>query len=176
MKSRTSFYGFLITSIFILLFITAGCNAATSGSGDFASIPVGKGYSEGEEIFFSHTEASDQDISTTLTNMMKSPVIYVPASGKSPEEMLAKVYVFENGISGRGPLGYQVDVFDNPPGTTGYSPLRKIIKVKWNDSSKSRLIKSSSDILAAEKNGELVTSSTSVVVNMPFMVWSGGKR
>ena len=61
-----------------------------------------------------------------LTNMMKSPVIYVPSLANVPADALAQVYVFTNGLTGKGPFGFQSDVFPNPPGTDGYSPLRNI--------------------------------------------------
>lgn len=159
-----------------LLVVLTGCTTQGQGSGDFASIPVGKGYAEGKEIYFSHTETSDPDIAQKLTDMMESPVLLVPSLAQVPETALADVYVFENGIEGMGPLGFQSDVFNNPPGSEGYSPLRKITLVKWNDETKARELKSTAEILDAESAGELATTKTDVVVNMPFMVWDGGKR
>src|SRR5574340_27652 len=159
-----------------LLVILAGCTTQGQGRGDFASLPVGKGYADGKEVYFSHTETSDPDIAKTLTDMMDSPVLVVPALAQVPEAALADVYVFENGIKGMGPLGFQSDVFTNPPGSDGYSPLRKITLVKWNDETAARELKSAAEILDAESAGELTTTQTEVVVNMPFMVWDGGKR
>lgn len=159
-----------------LLVILAGCTAQSQGSGDYASIPVGKGYAEGKEIYFSHTETSDPDIAQKLTDMMDSPVLVVPSLAQAPETALADVYVFENGPKGMGPLGFQSDVFANPPGSDGYSPLRRIILVKWNDETAARELKSAAEIMDAESAGELTTTITDVVVNMPFMVWDGGKR
>ena len=168
----------ILTLIVILVaaLIVSGCNASGKETGNFANIPAGRAYAEGKEIYFSHTEASDPDIAQKLTNMMKSPVLYVPSLGKAPEEMLANVYVFENGVTGKGPLGFQPDVFDNPPGTESYSPLRQLILVHWQDGSKVRELKSVTDILPAETSGELTTQKSGVVVNMPFMVWDGGQR
>jgi len=159
-----------------LAVLLAGCNVQTQSGGSFAEVPAGKAYSEGKEIYFSHTEVSDPMIAETLTNMMKSPVLYVPSLASVPEEALAKVYVFENGITGDGPLGFQPDVFDNPPGTPGYSPLRQIILVKWADGEKASELKSVAEITLAENEGKLTTNVPGVVVNMPFMVWDGGKR
>ena len=164
----------LLLALAMLTLTLAACTA--QGAGDFASVPAGRAYAEGKEIFFSHTEASDADIAATLSDMMKSPVLYVPALAQVPAEALADVYVFENGLKGMGPLGFQPDVFNNPPGTDGYSPLRQIILVKWTDESKARELKSAADVLAAETAGEVTTSKPGVVVNMPFMVWDGGKR
>jgi hypothetical protein len=165
----------LLTVLIFALVLTA-CNAQTQTAGSFAQVPAGKAYAEGKEIFFTHTEASDPGIAETLTNMMKSPVLYVPSLANVPAESLANVYVFENGVAGKGPLGFQPDVFDNPPGTDGYSPLRQIILVTWAEGAEAIEIKAVADILAAEADGQLSTNPTGVVVNMPFIVWDGGKR
>jgi hypothetical protein len=159
-----------------LALVLGACNAQAQTTGSYAQVPAGKAYAEGKEIFFTHTEASDPAIADKLTNMMKSPVLYVPSLAQVPEESLANVYVFENGVTGKGPLGFQADVFNNPPGTEGYSPLRQIILVKWTDGAATSELKSEADILAAEANGQLTTSPAGVVVNMPFIVWDGGKR
>ena len=165
---------FVVLAFLVLALVLTACTA--QGSGNFASIPAGKAYAEGKEIYFSHTEASNADIATMLSDMMKSPVLYVPALAQVPAEALADVYVFENGQKGMGPLGFQPDVFNNPPGSDGYSPLRQIILVKWNDEAKARELKSVAEISAAETAGEITTTKPGVVVNMPFMVWDGGKR
>jgi len=82
-------------------------------------VPAIRGYSEGQEILFLHTEASDVEIAQTLTGMTGSPVLVIPSLAQAPEEMLAGVYVFTNGVTGGGPLGFQPDVFDNPPAHRG---------------------------------------------------------
>ncbi|MHB8088499.1 MAG: DUF7482 domain-containing protein [Anaerolineaceae bacterium] len=166
----------IIFSVIVLSMLLAACSAQPQGTGTFAQVPAGRAYAEGKEIFFTHTEASDAGIADKLTNMMKSPVLFVPALADVPESALANVYVFENGVTGKGPLGFQPDVFNNPPGTDGYSPLRQIILTKWADGEKSTELKSEAEILQAEKDGKLTTTKAGVVVNMPFLVWDGGKR
>jgi hypothetical protein len=140
------------------------------------TVPAGVAYAEGEEIRFIHTEVSDPDIAKILTDMMDSPVLVVPSLASAPREMLANVYVFSNGVQGMGPLGFQPDVFDNPPGAPGYSPLRTIILVSWTDESKARELKSVAEITAAESEGEVTLETPGVVVNMPFITWPGGER
>lgn len=166
----------LVLIVVILSLALAACNTAQTTKGDFATIPAGKAYAEGKEIFFSHTEASDPAIAEKLTNMMNSPVLVVPSLAQAPKSMLADVYVFENGVKGNGPLGFQPDVFNNPPGSDGYTPLRMIILVNWKDGVNPRELKSAAEVLQAESEGELTTQESGVVVNMPFMVWDGGKR
>jgi len=142
-------------------------------------IPPVAGYAEGEQIFFLHTEVSDPEISRIMTEMMDSPVPVVASLAKAPEEMLAIVYAFTNGVQPdgpRGPLDFQPDVFDNPPGTPGYTPLRKIVLVTWRDSTTPRLLKSAVEVAAALEAGEIAVEEPGVVVNMPFVTWPGGQR
>ena len=79
-------------------------------------------------------------------------------------------------VAGKGPFGFQSDVFDNPPGTEGYSPLRSIHAVTWADPAKARELKSAAEVKAATDAGEVSIEQPGVVVNMPFVVWDGGKR
>ena len=141
-----------------------------------AALPAGKAFAEGKEIYFVHTEASDGEIAELLTNMMDSPVLFTPALADTPETALAEVYVFDNGLEGMGPLGYQADVFDNPPGTPGYSPLRRLNVVSWADPAQARQLTSEDEIMAAKEAGEVTIQQPGVVINMPFVVWDGGKR
>jgi hypothetical protein len=141
-----------------------------------AGIPPVTGYTEGMEIKFIHTEASDPKIAKILTDMMRSPVLVVPSLTKAPEAMLANVYVFKNGIKGSGPLGFQPDVFDNPPGTDGYRPLRAINIVAWKNENAARELSSAAEVMTAEKTGEITIERPGVVVNMPLLTWPGGRR
>ena len=141
-----------------------------------AVLPAGKAWADGKEIFFVHTEASNADVAQLLTDMMSSPVIYVPSFADVPAELLADVYVFDNGLEGMGPFGFQADVFANPPGTDGYSPLRRVNVVTWIDPSKARMLTSAVEIMSAKDAGEVTITQPGVVVNMPFVVWDGGQR
>lgn len=141
-----------------------------------AELPAGKAWADGKEIYFVHTEASDPGVAEKLTNMMNSPVMLVPSLANVPDESLANVYVFTNGIEGMGPFGFQSDVFDNPPGTDGYTPLRRLNVVAWTDTSKARELTHVDDVLAAEAAGEVTIEQPGVVINMPFVVWDGGQR
>ena len=163
----------LLVTVFVLL--VAACAPQQSGPAK-AELPAGKAYAEGKEIYFVHTEASDADVAEKLTNMMKSPVMLVPSLANVPEESLANVYVFTNGVEGSGPFGFQADVFDNPPGTEGYTPLRRLNVITWTEGSTARELKSVAEVLDAEANSELTIEQPGVVINMPFVVWDGGQR
>jgi hypothetical protein len=161
----------LIAAIIVL----TACAPQQSGPTK-AELPAGRAYAEGVEIYFIHTEASDPDVAEKLTGMMKSPVIFVPSLANVPDESLANVYVFTNGLAGSGPFGFQPDVFDNPPGTDGYTPLRRLNVIAWADGTKARELKSAAEVLGAEEAGELTVEQPGVVINMPFVVWDGGQR
>ena len=169
-------------SIILLAALLAALPAAaqmSSMSGDQPAMPAVSGYAEGEEILFLHTAASDPEIAGLLTNMMGSPVLTVPALAKAPDELLAQVFVFTNGLKtdgARGPLGFQPDVFDNIPVSDGYSPLRTIVLVTWGDAASARLLKSSEEIEKARQAGDLTVEIPGVVVNMPVLTWPGGRR
>lgn len=159
----------------LIAFLLSACAPQASGPAK-AELPAGKAYAEGKEIYFVHTEASDAGVAEKLTAMMKSPVILVPSLAAVPAESLANVYVFTNGLKGSGPFGFQSDVFDNPPGTNGYTPLRRLNIVQWVNEPGARELKFAADVLKAKESGELTIDQPGVVINMPFIVWDGGKR
>jgi len=158
-----------------LVFVIAACAPQQSGPAK-AELPAGKAYAEGKEIYFVHTEASDAEVAEMLTNMMKSPVVHVPSLANVPADSLANVYVFTNGVEGSGPFGFQADVFDNPPGTDGYTPLRRLNVITWTGGVAARELKTVAEVMEAEANGELTIEQPGVVINMPFVVWDGDQR
>jgi hypothetical protein len=140
------------------------------------AVPSVKAYLDGREILFQHTEVSDPKVADLLTDMMKSPVLVVPTLAQASPEMLANVYVFTNGVRGGGPFKYQPDVFDNPPGNEGYRPLRAIHLVRWKNDRAARVLKSATEVKAAEQAGEIAIERPGVVANMPLVTWPGGSR
>jgi len=139
-------------------------------------VPPVKGYLDGQEIEFIHTEASDAKVAQKLTDMKASPVLLVPSLAQVPEATLANVYVFANGIKGGGPLGFQPDVFDSPPGTAGYSPLRSLQLVTWKKGQSARELKSAAEVQEVEIKGQVTIERPGVVINMPLVTWPGGRR
>lgn len=143
---------------------------------DGPTIPAGLAYAEGQEIRFVHTEVSDEEIATLLSGMMSSPVLFVPSLAEVPESATAPVYVFANGPTGMGPLGFLPDVFPYPPGDARYTPLRSIHLVTWVDPGQARELKSAAEVQEAEQNGDVTIEIPGVIVNMPFVTWPDGQR
>lgn len=140
-------------------------------------LPPVQGFYEGEKVFFVHSEASDEAVAQMLTDMMGgSPVLVVPALADAPRNATDEVYVFQNGIKGTGPFGFQPDVFPSAPGDDTYSPLRRVVLVNWAEDAQPRELNSAEDLFRAETDGELAFKETQIIVNMPFLTWPGGQR
>lgn len=144
-------------------------------SGNNPTPPV-KGFYNGQEIRFIHTEASDPKVAEMLTRMMGPRVLVVPSLREVPARLLADVFVFTNGVRGEGPFGFQPDVFDAAPGDARYTPLRRVNLVAWKDGVRARLLRSVEEVAQVRAKGELTIVQPGVVVNMPFLTWPGGQR
>jgi len=138
--------------------------------------PLVRGIYEGDELFFIHTEASDPDVASLLTEMMGPQVVAVPGLADIPDELLGNVYVFTNGVAGNGPMGFQPDIFDSIPGDEAYTPLRALNLVTWQEEAAPRMLDNVADIEAAQAEGEVEIERPGIVVNMPILVWPGGQR
>lgn len=167
------FNPFFLTTLFVVLL--SACAAKPSGLVK-AELPVDKGYAEGKEIYYTHTEASNAELAKKMAAGMQSPVLYVPTLAHVTDHALANVFVFTNGVKGASMSGWQPSVFDNPPGTEGYSPLRRLNVVAWSDGTNARELKTAAEVQEAAEAGELTINQPGVVINMPFVVWDGGKR
>jgi hypothetical protein len=151
-----------------------GAMPAAAQSGNLT--PPVAGFYGGGEVLFIHTEASDPQVASMLTQMMGPQVVLVPSLAQAPKSLLADVYVFTNGVKGGGPFGFQPDVFDSVPGEPGYSPLRAVNLVTWNPGAAARELRSLEQVKAAESKGEVKVTRPGAVVNMPMLTWPGGHR
>lgn len=174
----------LTTAAMMMVTLTfAACEGANSylemSKPGMPAVPAVSGYADGQKIRFMHTEASDAQVADTLSAMMRSPVLVVPALAQTPQAALAKVYVFTNGVQPAGPRGpfeYQPDVFDCAPPADCYSPLRSVHLVAWRAGAGARVLKSAAEVEQAEQSAQITVEPPGIVVNMPFLEWSGGKR
>lgn len=148
--------------------------AATALSQELA--PTVKGYANGGEVLFIHTEASDPQVAAMLTRMMGPQVVLAPQLALVPETALSRVYVFTNGVSGGGPFGFQPDVFDSLPGDPSYSPLRGVHLVAWQQGTAPQELRSAEEVRAAASQGQVIITRPGAVVNMPILAWPGGHR
>lgn len=138
-------------------------------------IPMGKGYENGNEIYFIATDASDEKIADQATKLLGFKVNFTPLLSQTPESARGQAYAFTNGVSGKGPFGFQIPVLGANPGDSGYSPLLQINTVAWKDGFAAKELKSVQEIMTAQQNGSLTINKTGIIVNHPAIKWQGGE-
>ncbi len=139
-------------------------------------MPMIDGYYKGNKVYFVHTEVSDSAMADMMSKMINFPTLHVPELKNIPEDQMARVYVFTNGVPGSEPYGggpfmFQIDVFDSIPGQAEYSQFRIPYLVTWNNDTKPRILNSESEILKAESDGKVTIEKSTLVVNVPMITW-----
>ncbi len=139
-------------------------------------MPMIDGYYKGNKVYFVHTEVSDSAMAEMMSKMINFPTLHVPELKNIPEDQMARVYVFTNGVPGSEPYGggpfmFQIDVFDSIPGQKKYSQFRIPYLVTWNNDTKPSILNSESAILKAESDGKVTIEKSNLVVNVPMITW-----
>lgn len=139
-------------------------------------MPMIDGYYKGNKVYFVHTEVSDSAMAEMMSKMINFPTLHVPELKNIPEDQMAKVYVFTNGVPGSEPYGggpfmFQIDVFDSIPGQKEYSQFRIPYLVTWNNDTKPRILNSESAILKAKSDDKITIEKSNLVVNVPIITW-----
>lgn len=80
-----------------------------------------------------------------------------------PGNKVAPIWVVENGASGQG------NIIDVAPGDAGYTPLWKVVMVKFADRVTPRVLKSATEVRAAQAAGDVTLKQTDIVVNCPVL-------
>jgi hypothetical protein len=138
------------------------------------NIPVSTGFIDGKIAYFVATDASTQEVASSVSNTTGFKVNYAPTLANTSDSARQQGFVFLNGFSGEegGPLGSQLSVATAVPGDPDYSPLFDINYVRWNTNNTSdiRILKSADEIFEAQQNGELTITKSNVVINSPAIV------
>jgi hypothetical protein len=131
--------------------------------------PLIGGFVDGRSVEYLLTDVSDQKEAEGLSEATGFPVTFVSSLVDVPDEALANLYLFMNGVEGPNPFGFQANVLDTVPGDEGYSPLWRVHAVTWSEDAEARELRSEEDILAAEEAGELTIGETPLVKNSPVV-------
>jgi hypothetical protein len=119
---------------------------------------------DGSTIYYIATDASVKEVANALG------VIYVEKTNATLLTGAASdLWVFTNGISGTGPMGFQASIAGSDVGDAGYSPMWRITGTTWSDPSKAEFLTSAQQISSAVSGGMLTTEVAGVVVNCPFV-------
>jgi hypothetical protein len=138
------------------------------------SIPVSTGFIDGKIAYFIASDASTQEVASSVSNTTGFKVNYAPTLTNTSDSARQQGFVFLNGYSGEGggSLGSQLSVATAVPGDPDYSPLFDINYVQWNTNNTGdiRILKSADEIFEAQQNGELTITKSNVVINSPAIV------
>lgn len=150
------------------LLLASACSTAPplAGSGQ-ASIPVLRGWFEGEVVFYITTDVSHADVAEAKgANFAPRLADALPAGRPEPgrRSSVDKVYAVTNFT--------QESIFASAPfpmgstsRDTAYSPLWQMVKVTWAAGKAPQALKSEEAVLAAADSGAVTLEPTSVVLN-----------
>ena len=141
-----------------------------------ATLPLHAGLYEGEEVLYMVTDSSDEMEADRITMRQKWRVETAPPLSDAPEESLAGVYTFVNGVAGGGLYGYQGEVFsDTPAQEDQYSALRKVSTIQWKNIHRAEVLNSVEEILEAAEKERVEIEETKIILNMPQIKWPEGQ-
>lgn len=139
-------------------------------------IPLHKAFFDGKSVYYIITDTNDKTHAKAISERQKWKVEIAPPLSKTPQESLSDVYMFLNGIEGNGTRGFQDEVFSSTPAQTEqYSAIRSVTHVIWNDDKEPEVLDSVQKILDAQKEDKIELEKTSVIINMPQIVWPDGQ-
>lgn len=139
-------------------------------------IPLHNALFDGKPVYYIITDTDDKKHANMITEKQKWKVEIAHPLSKTPKDALDDVYMFLNGIEGKGIHGFQDEVFSSTPAQTEqYSAIRSVKHVTWKDDKTAEILDSVQKILDAQKAGKIEIENSNVVINMPQIIWPDGK-
>ena len=144
--------------------LLSACAQAPLPPGEVA-LPRQQAWVDGRRVEYVTTDISDAAMAT------QAGVNHVPrlagALGTGPASLTERVYKFADGA--------QISVFASGPAPVGaprpdpsYSPLWRLVLVRWAAGRSPRELRSEEAVLAAQASGEVELDVTGIVVNCPI--------
>jgi len=126
-------------------------------------LPLNRAWVDGRQVAYVTTDISDaamaQSAGVNYVPRLRNAILARPS-------VLERVYKFSN--------DEQISIFQSAPHPVGaantdrnYSPLWRLVMVRWKQPSNVRELKSEEALLAAEELGHLSLDITDIVVNCP---------
>lgn len=129
-------------------------------------VPVSRAWVEGKIVEYITTDVSDRAMAR-MTGTNHVPSLAFAVKSAPGQSLVERVYKF--------PDGEQISIFQSAPDPAGsenrdgsYSPLWRVVMVRWNDAVPRREFKSEEEVLAAEESKEVSLEVTDIVVNCPI--------
>lgn len=158
----------------LVAWLLAGCASPVFDAGRTeAVLPLNRAWIDGRMVEYVTTDISDLRMASVLgVNFVPRLTQAVKATPGS--SVLERVYKFQN--------DEQISVFQSAPDPVGaenldqsYSPLWRLVLVKWADKSKARELRSEEEVLKAADRDELALEVTDIVINCPVVRGRGGQ-
>ena len=150
----------------VLCFMLLGLAGCASGPAE-VRLPLRQAWVDGRQVDYVTTDISD------ATMARKEGVNHVPRlaqalGGPGRPAVTERVYKFVN--------GEQITVFQSAPRPVGgtnadasYSPLWRMVLVRWLRPVALRELRSEEEVLAAQERGDVSLEVTDIVVNCPVV-------
>jgi hypothetical protein len=151
----------------------AGCALSPAAPADpVVTLPMNRGWIDGKPVQYVTTDVSDAQVARDVgANYVPRLADALPGAGAAPgaaRSLVERVYAF--------PGKEQFPVFQSGPSPTGadsadrdYSPLWRMVAVRWVRPAAGRELRSEEAILAAQERGEVTLTVTGVVLNCPIV-------
>jgi hypothetical protein len=156
-----------LRTLTICLWLLSGCASPFFDVGRSETVlPVSRAWVDGKVVEYVTTDISD----LAMARMMGAnhvPGLASAVRSQPGQSLVERVYKFPN--------EEQISVFQSAPNPVGsenrdrsYSPLWRVVMVRWNDPTRRRELKSEEELLAAQENKEVSLEVTDIVVNCPI--------
>jgi hypothetical protein len=129
-------------------------------------LPVSRAWVDGRVVEYISTDVSDLSMARMM-GANHAPRLADALRAAPGASVLERVYKFAG--------QEQISIFQSAPlpigaenGDRTYSPLWRVVMVRWREPTRARLLKSEEELLAAEQRGDLALEVTDVVVNCPI--------
>ena len=136
-------------------------------------LPVSRAWVDGRIVEYITTDISDQ----AMARMMGAnhvPALAAAIKSVPGQSIVERVYKFPN--------EEQISIFQSAPSPVGaenrdrsYSPLWRVVMVRWNNPAMGRELKSEEELLAAEDKKQVSLELTDIVVNCPVTRSASGQ-
>ena len=154
--------------------LLAGCASPLFDVGRTETVlPLSRAWVDGQIVEYVTTDISD----LAMARMMGAnhvPALATAVRLPPGQSLVERVYKFPN--------EEQISIFASAPSPVGaenqdrsYSPLWRVVLVRWSNPVLKRELKSEEELLAAEEKKELALELTDIVVNCPVTRSASGQ-
>jgi hypothetical protein len=163
-----------LLAIWLTAALTASCASPVFDVGRTETVlPLSRAWHEGKIVEYVTTDISDLDMAK-MVGANHVPGLTAALKLPSGTSILQRVYKFA--------AGDQISIFQSAPRPVGsdnldrsYSPLWRVVLVKWNSPTPKRELKSEEQLLQAEERREVSLELTDIIVNCPVTRGEAGQ-